>query len=692
MLIYRVYLIQSNSEGNLIVNKQGNYFTREWYVYILLIIISLLIISKLIYLQIFHASELKARGATFRMDSQTMVFERGMIVDAQGNILAKSVPAKDIYADPKTLVRYFKNKSLTNDEITKKIQEIADCIALVLEKDKNDILELISKDLSWVSLARQVDIDQANIIVELKIPGIGCTDTYKRVYPTAGMASSVLGIVNMAGDGVEGIEYFYNSELKGEKEFNSQGNPSEKDIADQSISTGYNLNLTLDATIQHLVEQELDLIIEQSQPQRAVILAMDPMSGKILGMGSRPTFDPNTYLNSKSSERKNLAISMIYEPGSTFKIITGAAALEENIITPKQLFNDPGYLIVGSKKITNWDSDRKAHGDISFAEGMELSSNVVLAKVGALLGKETFYTYLRSFGFGDKTKIDIAGEEQGLLIEKDRIKELELATMSFGQANLVTPIQLLTAICAVANGGNLFQPYILDKITNKDGEILWLNESKVVREVISKNTSTTMTEILVNVVDKGTGGRAKIPGIKVAGKTGTGQKIDPETGAYSTTDFVASFVAYAPAENPKIAVLIALDTPKGELIQGGTLAGPHVKKIIESALQYYGIPVSSSTPSKLNNLSSDTIYNDKQTKPVPPEKNPEKGEVAVPNLTGLTMRQAGEELGKLDLRYKFIGSGLVYHQFPEAGKVVNKGDSIDVFFSSKDNPFPRKED
>jgi cell division protein FtsI/penicillin-binding protein 2 len=589
-------------------NKQGNYFTREWYVYASLIIISLLIISKLFYLQILNASELKARGATFRMNSQTMVFERGMIVDAQGNILAKSVPAKDIYADPKTLAKYISNSSEkpSNEEITKRIQEIADSIALILEKNNKDILELISKDLSWVSLARQVDIDKANRIRELNIPGIGFTDTYKRVYPTANMAASILGIVNLAGDGVEGIEYFYNSELKGEKEFKSQGNP-EKNMTNQDLSSGYNLNLTLDSTIQHLVEQELDKIIEECQPQRAVILAMDPMSGKILGMGSRPTFDPNSYTNSKPGERKNLAISMIYEPGSTFKIITGAAALEESVVTPKQLFNDPGYLIAGSRRITNWDSDRKAHGDISFAKGMELSSNVVLAKVGALLGKETFYTYLKSFGFGSKTKIDIAGEEQGLLIEKNRIKDLELATMSFGQANLVTPIQLLTAISAVANGGNLLQPYILDRITNKDGEILMLNEPKVVREVISKTTSTIMTGILVDVVDKGTGGRAKIPGIKVAGKTGTGQKIEPETGAYSATDFVASFVAYAPAESPKIAVLIALDTPKGELIQGGTLAGPHVKKIIESALQYYGIPVSASTPSKLNNLNSETI-------------------------------------------------------------------------------------
>lgn len=676
------------------MKRQSSFLSREWFYYSIFILIALLIIGKLFYLQILNASELKARGATFRANSQAMIYERGMIVDAQGNILAKSVPAKDIYADPKTLAKHVSKVNNSQEDNTKKIEEIAKNIAVILEKDSKNILELISKDLSWVSLARQVDIEKANKIAQLEIPGVGFTDTYKRVYPTGSMASSILGIVNMAGDGAEGIEYSYNSELKGEKELQPLNNP-EQGAANQfgnHINTGYNLTLTLDSTIQHLLEQQLDQIMKDSQPKRAMILAMDPMSGKILGIGSRPSFDPNNYTQSKPDERKNLAISMIYEPGSTFKIITGATALEENIVTPDQVFNDPGFLVVGSRRITNWDSDRKAHGRISFAEGMGVSSNVVLAQVGGLIGKDVFYTYLKSFGFGSRTKIDIAGEEQGLLIDKSMVKEIELATMSFGQANLVTPIQLLTAISAVANGGKLFQPTILDKITSKKGEVLLVNEPKVVREVISQNTSTTMTNILVDVVDKGTGGRAKIPGIKVAGKTGTGQKIDPETGTYSETDFVVSFVAYAPADNPKIAVLVALDTPKGDIIQGGTLAGPHVKKILESTLQYYGIPVAASTPSDILNLSSESVVEPTATETELPDVTPGKGEVMVPNLQGLTMRQAGEALGKIDLRYKFVGSGLVSQQFPEPGKVVNQGDSVEVIFSTKENTPSGKED
>jgi len=669
------------------VKREQEYFFREWFIYILLSLIALLIFSKLFYLHIINADELKARGATLRDNNQTMIYERGMIVDAQGTILAKSVAAKDIYADPKALTSYLtnKNKNITSQELTAARKDIAAKIALILNKDDKNILDLISKDLSWVSLARQIDLDKANEISKLQIPGIGFTDTYKRIYPAGTMGSSILGIVNMAGDGVEGLEYSYNEELNGEKVLKtSSANNAKEEQFRNNVQTGYNLSLTLDSTIQHLVEQELDSIIKDTHPARAVILAMDPKSGKILGMGSRPTFDPNAFANTKAEDRKNLAIGMIYEPGSTFKIITGAAALEEGVVTPDTKYNDPGYIVVGSRKITNWDSDQKAHGLIPFADGMKLSSNVVLAQVGQSLGKESFYTYLKSFGFGSKTKIDIAGEEQGLLLNIKNVKNLELSTMSFGQANLVTPIQLLTGICAVANGGNLMQPYIVDKITAKNGEVLQTNKPKMVGQVISPTTSKTMTDILVSVVDNGTGSRAKILGVKVAGKTGTAQKIDPKTGQYSNTDYMVSFVGYAPADDPKIAVLVIIDTPKAAIVQGGTLSGPHVKEIIESTLQYYGIPVSAGTPSNIVNLSDLTPAND-NPKTVTPENTPGEGEVVVPNVIGLTIRQAGEELGKKNLRYRFAGTGLATKQFPEPGKVINQGDTVEVIFSAGDN-------
>jgi stage V sporulation protein D (sporulation-specific penicillin-binding protein) len=417
-------------------------------------------------------------------------------------------------------------------------------------------------------------------------------------------------------------------------------------------------------------------------PKKATILAMDPMTGKILGMGSRPNFAPINYKNTKDEDRKNLGVGMIYEPGSTFKIITGSIGLEENIISPDEHFDDPGFLKVGGRTITNWDSDQKAHGSITFTVGMKLSSNVVLRQAGEKIGKDIFYTYLKSFGFGAKTKVDISGEEQGLIIDKSRVKELELATMSFGQANMVTPIQLLTAISSVANGGTLYQPYIVDRVISKEGKTIKKNEPKAVRKILSSKTCQLMNNILVDVVESGTGAAAKLEGIKVAGKTGTAQKIDSKTLSYSDTDKIASFVAYAPADNPKIAVLVVIDTPKGTLVQGGTMAGPHAKKILEGTLQYYGIPVSSETPSNVNSFVQGEAIRP-QPKDVTPEREPVAGEVVVPDLTGLTIRQVGAELGKLELRYKFQGSGTVKKQFPEPGKVVNKGDTVEVVFSGQ---------
>ncbi|TCX50561.1 penicillin-binding transpeptidase domain-containing protein [Dehalobacter sp. 14DCB1] len=673
------------------MKKTKQYFYREWLVYGLLIGLSVLILGRLFYLQVINSAALKARGAAFQATSQTMLYERGTITDAQGNVLAKSVPVKDVYADPRMLDESIaKDKTLTSEQILQKKEKIAQNIAAILGEDKNDILTLLRKDLAWVSLKRQVDISTVEKLKKLNIKGIGFTDNYKRTYPAGEMGAAILGIVNMAGDGVEGLEYSYNAELKGEANLENPEETDQDNEIQNNVHSGDNLTLTLDSTIQHLIEHELDDIVAETKPQRAVILAMDPKTGKILGMGSRPSYDPNNYASTKPDQRKNLAISMIYEPGSTFKIITGAAALEENTINTTQLFNDPGYLVVGGRRITNWDSDRKAHGNITFVDGMKLSSNVVLAQVGQKLGKDLFYTYLKSFGFGSLTDVDISGEERGLLIDKSKIKSIELATMSFGQANLVTPVQLLTAICAVANGGHLMQPYIVENIKNKDGEIISKTQPKVVRQVISETTSKTMSDILVSVVDSGTGSRAKIPGIKVAGKTGTAQKIDPKTGMYSDTDYIVSFVGYAPANDPKIAVLVVIDTPHAPVIQGGTLGGPRVKNIIEGTLQYYGVPVSAETPSDLTKVDPDALAeqaaakngNTAAEKNNTPARQAGEGEVLVPDLKGLTIRQAGELLGKMNLRYEFSGSGLAYKQSPEAGKIVNRGDTIEVLFGT----------
>ncbi len=662
--------------------KKLSYFSRELWVPASLVIIALLVLSRLVMLQVVQAADLKAKGIERRTTDQTIYPERGAIFDAQGHVLAQSIPVKEVYADPKTL-----NLLISKKQIKTSTAEIAQKLGTLLEIKAQDILDKLNKDQSsWVSLAHHVDMAKVDEIIKLEIPGIGFNDEEVRVYPMNKLGASVLGIVNMSGHGVEGIEAFYDQDLYGKPGYKSQERDTGSRLIPETLhqielsQPGSNLTLTLDSTIQHFVEQTLEEAMNTTKSLRATILAMDPMTGRILGMGSRPTFDPNYYSDSSPDERRNLAISMSYEPGSTFKILTGSGALEEGAITPDERFNDPGYLRVGPRLITNWDSDLKPHGSPTFTEGMKLSSNVVLAQVGMKLGKDNFYTFLKAFGLGVKTGIDIAGEESGLLVPKDKSLEIDLATMSFGQANLVTPIQLLTAVSAIANGGTLYKPYIVDKINTPKGKLIRQNQPTAVRQAISKATAVQMTDILEKVVSEGTGSLAKIPGVKVAGKTGTAQKVDPKTGGYSTTDYIASFAAFAPAENPKIAVLIVLDTPQGIVHQGGQLAAPRAKNLLEGALQYYGVPVANDTQSTISVSPSDPIVRP-APKPLVPERTPLSGEVIVPDLIGLTIRQAGAALSKNELHFDFSGSGLVSEQTPAAGKVVAKGTTIVVKFS-----------
>lgn len=654
--------------------KRG-YFAREKFLYGLLLLMVAAIVGRLFMLQVIDASELKAKGIERRTSSESLLPERGKILDAQGNVLAQSIPVKEIYGDPRAI-----NELIAKNQTTWTKEEIADKISEILTIDRDALLEKLNKDLAWVNIANHVDLEKVEQIKALKLPGIGFSDQQKRVYPMDNLAASVLGIVNLAGNGAEGLEAYYDKELYGTPGYSSQQSLLEGSQLNEPALKGADLQLTLDSTIQYLIEQQLDQLMESTKAMRVAILAMDPMTGKVLGMGSRPTYDPNEYASTSPEERRNLAVNMSYEPGSTFKIITGAAALEEGTLKPDDAFEDPGYIRIGPRYITNWDSDFRPHGEVTFTEGMMLSSNVVLAKVGMELGKETFYTYLKAFGFGSKTGIDLTGEESGLLVPQNAARDIDMATMSFGQANLVTPIQLLTAISSVANGGTLYKPYIVDKIVYPDGTIQE-KSPEAIRQVISKSTAEQMTGILEAVVNEGTGRAAKIPGIRVAGKTATAQKVDPETGGYSETDFIASFAAYAPTDAPKIALLILIDTPQGESHQGGTLAGPVAKTIIEGALQYYGIPVANETQSEVSELP-ETTFERPAPGTVVPERTPLKGETVVPDLTGLTMRQAGEKLAEAGLHFHFSGTGLVRSQNLLPGKIVNTGTRVDVQFSS----------
>ncbi|TGE31765.1 penicillin-binding transpeptidase domain-containing protein [Desulfosporosinus sp. Sb-LF] len=662
--------------------KKITYFSREYFVYVPLVLCVFLIVGRLVWLQVIQANGLNAKGIANRMISQTLLPERGIIYDSKGNVLSQSAHVQEIYADPKTLTQLINKHQYT--KMSK--DDIAKTVGGILGQDSKTILDKLNKDAQWISLAHQVDINSADKIRNLNIPGFGFVDESKRVYPQNAWASSVLGFVNQTGHGIGGVEAYYDKFLFGtlgqstsEETSNHQLIPdTPSDI--QPPKQGDNLTLTLNTTIQSLVEKQLTALETSTQAKSVTIIAMDPQTGKVLGMGTNPTFDPNNFANTPPENWTNRAISMNYEPGSTFKVVTGSAALEEKSISPNELFADPGYIKVGNHTIMNWDYGIRPAGDITFTKGMEQSSNVVLSQVGLRLGLVNFYRYLKSFGFGTKTGIDITGEESGLIIPQNNVKEVELATMSFGQSNMVTPIQLMTALCAVANGGTLYKPYVVDKVTAPDGTIVQQNQPTKIRSVISAETSNEMTKIMESVVTNGTGKLAAIPGINVAGKSGTAQKIDPQTKGYSSSSFIASFEAFAPADNPKIAVLVVVDSPKGGEHEGGPLCSPYAKIILQGALEEFNISLATEVQNSVPITPNDAPVRP-VAQPVTPERLPLPSETVVPNLIGENMRQVGETISKSELHFNFSGSGLVSQQNPAGGKVVTKGSVVDVIFA-----------
>jgi stage V sporulation protein D (sporulation-specific penicillin-binding protein) len=642
-------------------------------------VISLFIIifGRVGFLQVVDAGELSKEAIDSRTSERRIEPQRGTITDVTGKVLAKSILSKCVFVEPKAYRDGIENLKLDPGANLLKLAEI-------LQLDPVEMKAKFASTSSWVALARQVELVKVNQIKQLGLPGVGFSDDTRRVYPMGNILAPILGIVNMDAHGAEGIELSYDQQLYGQKGFISE----ETDAKARSLIGGVhsyqapvdgsNLALTIDSNIQYIVEQQLDDIVNSTKPQSTTIIVMDPKTGRILAMGNRPSFDPNDYKKFPEPTRRNLAITTQYEPGSTFKIITAASALEEGTTNPNKSYNDPGYLPVGEQRITNWDTDMSEHGDISLTKGMQLSSNVVMAQVGLELGRETFFKYIRGFGFGQKTGIDLPGEAIGQLLKEQKTSRFEQATMSFGQANAATPMQMITAISAVANGGTLYKPYIVDKITDSNGNVVTENKPTALRQVISKTTSDQMRDILEKVVSEGTGQTGKIDGYRVAGKTGTAQKVD-ETGKYSTKDFVASFVGFAPAEDPRVAVLVIIDSPEeGGIHQGGVLAGPRVKEIIQKSLQYLGVPPSYKTGKEVPfEVQPTEKY---QPKPVIPERTPIAGEGVVPDLTGRTMSEAGEMLSKQGLRMNFVGTGLVSSQDPPPGKVLPAGSIINIKF------------
>jgi cell division protein FtsI (penicillin-binding protein 3) len=534
------------------------------------------VLIRLFNLQVLQAAELTVKAD--RQHSKTVTLEgpRGTIYDRHGKVLAINVEVPSVFGVPALL-----------DNPT----GVARYLSPVLHVRAAEIERKLKQDRSFVWLARKLDPDQGRRLERMPLDGIGIVMEGRRFYPNGPLLSHVLGFTGMDGQGLEGLERRYETYLHGEKRIvvlqrDALGRTVfPKDLREQTPASGHSLTLTIDEVVQYVAEKELEATVNATHAKSGILVAMEPRTGAVLALAVSPRFDPNAVAALSPDRWRNKALTDAYEPGSTLKVIVGAAALEEKVMTPGSLvFGENGRMAVANTII----HDHEKSGWMTFAQVIQRSSNIGVAKAAMALGENRLYRYLQAFGFGERTGIDLPGEATGLLKPPRNWGRRSLASIAMGQEIGVTPLQLIAAVSAVANGGLLMKPYIVSEIRDAGGRLIKQGAPQVRRRVISAETAATLSRILEGVVAQGTGTKAAIPGFRVAGKTGTAQKIDPRTGAYSSTQFVGSFVGYVPADDPRLAMIVVIDEPQTEA-WGGAVAAPVFRRVAEQVLPYLGV-------------------------------------------------------------------------------------------------------
>ncbi len=618
----------------------------------LLGLFAVILTLRLVWLQGIKYPHYRQLAMDQRMRSVQVDPKRGTIYDRRMRELAVSISADSVYAAPAEV---------------RDARAAARQLAPVLEMTEDALVAKLTTKQAIVWLKRKAPYEAAQAIKKMQIPGVDVAESGQRFYPKDTLAAQVLGIAGIDNQGLEGLESYYDNVLRG-----IRGQiVAERDAGGREIpegqhlyvppSDGNSLVLSIDEVIQYICERELDRAIADTGAKSATAVAMDPNTGEVLAMATRPSFDPNAYAAYRPSLRRNTAVCDIFEPGSTFKVITAAAALDEGVVTPQSQFYDPGYVKVEDRTLRCWKAG--GHGSQTFTEATESSCNPVFASIAVKMGAAAFTRYLEGFGLTQKTGIDFPGEGTGLMHRASKMGPVELATTGFGQGISVTPIQLLTALCAVANGGVMMKPTLVKEIVGPDGSVVERVEPTAVRQVISQSTAASLSRILQSVVVNGSGTRAAVPGYAVAGKTGTAEK--PEGGRYGAGR-IASFMGYAPANAPKVAMLVTLDEPATDVKYGGVLAAPVFSAIMRDVLRYLEIPPTFGAADGTTSSAA-------------------ASKIAVPDLTGLDRAEVESALARAKLGFRYEGVGEVAMvQSPKAGVKVDSGTTVIVYFGTEE--------
>lgn len=536
-----------------------------------------LLVFRLAWLQFVRGPELRERALAVRLRDVPVEAKRGTIYDRTGRELAISIDVDSVFAIPSQV----RDKTATS-------VLLADTLGL----DKAWVMERLQSDQSFVWIKRKISSDQAALLRAARVAGINLTQESKRVYPNNQLACHVLGFAGIDSQGLEGVEYQYDSVLRGVPgwisiEYDARGQEIPDAVHRYFAPTdGLSLVLTIDQTIQYICERELALAVANHGAKAGSILVMDPRNGEILAMANHPYYDPNQYGIYPSEFRRNGIVVDTYSPGSTFKPVVAAAALEEHVVSWTDTFLCQGSLLIGSRRIHCWKTE--GHGKQTLLQVIENSCNVGFMEIAARLGIAKFYQYVEAFGLTSRTGVDLPGEAKGLIIPQNKAKPLDLAVMSFGQSLTVTPLQLVSALCAIANGGTLYQPHVAKELRTADGRVVERYGAKIETSVIAARTAKELSDALESVVEQGTGRRAFIEGYQLAGKTGTAQKI--VDGAIAAGQYVSSFIGFGPTRDAQVCALVILDEPTGDHY-GGQIAGPVFRTIMQEIYRYLGIPV-----------------------------------------------------------------------------------------------------
>ena len=661
------------------------------------------VFGRLTYLQLFQHSRYVMQAARQQRRTIEIDPKRGTISDRNMRPLAMSVPVQSAFASPSEI---------------KDVAMATRLLSGALQIPQNTIREKLESGNTFVWIKRKMAPEEEIAVHSLNLKGVYFHEEYKRFYPKMDMAAHVVGFVDVDEHGLGGMEYEYDNLIRGKGEkiaVMADARQQKFDGGEAQQEHGVSVRLTLDEKIQYIAERELQAAIQKVHAPAGSVIVEDPNTGAILALANWPKYDPNMATAVPTEARMDRAVSAIYEPGSTFKLVTLAAAFDQNLIRPDDVFNcENGSIVLAGHRI----HDHKPYGNLTVAEILANSSDVGAIKVALKLGPPKFNEYIHRFGFGSPTGVDLPGESRGLVQRLEHWGSFSIGSISMGQEVGVTPLQMVNAVSAVANGGLLYKPHVVEEMRRGE-QVLPLEGSSAPaepRQVIRPETAATMRRLMEGVILNGTGKAARLDGWTAGGKTGTAQKIDPTTGRYSRTKVIASFTGFAPINNPAVTILVSIDSPEGWPHDGATVAAPVFKRIAEQVLAYLDVPrdvplnprlvqttyrqnrdseamaMEDDTPMDFSASAEMTEQAAKPPEAAPVQTQPqapnvtvtmdEGGDIAVPDFKGKTMREVADTCMRLGLNPVLVGSSLALQQTPAAGSKVRRGAKIRVEFGA----------